>query len=232
MKLFGGITVQEGGIYESIRGMRAEMKMMDYITKNMMRFGQAGYQREIPVKTSFAEYIGSHGVESITDTSPGRFRLTGNPLDMVVRQKGYFQVQHNDSIELTRDGRFKINNEGFLVSLENKKVLSASGEPIQFESIPEKYKDVKVNEDGSIYLYNRAYDKRIFVDKLGIASETGTLLDSAQVSQGYTEDSNVVMHDEAFSLMPIRRNITANKQAFMLQNENKNKLIQMLGRGQ
>lgn len=232
MKLFAGISVQEGGIYDSIRGMRADMKMMDFITQNMMKFGQVGYQRQIPVKTSFAEYIGSHGVEAITDTSPGRFRLTGNPLDLIVAEKGYFQIQGQNSVEMTRDGRFKIDKNGFLVSLDDKKVLSASGETIHFAEIPQDYKDVKVDEDGSIYMYNRAYKQKIFVDKLGVASETGTLLDSAKVQQGYVEDSNVVMSDEAFNILPIRRNITANKQAFMIQNENMNKLIQMLGRGQ
>lgn len=232
MKLFSGITVNEGGLNESIRGMRSEMKLLDLITFNITRFGKVGYQKKIPVKTSFAEFIGSHAVEGITDTSPGRMRLTGNPLDVVIEKSGYFQLEGKDGVKLTRDGRFEIDKDGWLRSLNKEKVLGSDGEPVFFDKIPGDYKDIIIDSDGTINLYNRKYAQKVFVGRLGVASEDGTPVRDVTVRQGVVEESNVVLADEFFNLIPIRRNFEANKQAFMIQNDNLNKLIQMLGRSQ
>lgn len=232
MKLFSGITINESGPNMSIRGMRADMKLYDIITSNITGFNMPGYQKKVPVKTSFAEYIGSHAVEGITDTSPGRMLATGNPLDMVLEENGYFQLQGKDTVNLTRDGRFEINKDGYLVSLGQEHVLGSDGEPIRFKEIPGNYKDIKVDDDGTINLYNRTYNKKFIIGKLGIASEDGTPAKDAKVKQGTIEASNVNLADEFFSMLPIRRNFEANKQAFVLQSENINKLIQVLGRGQ
>lgn len=232
MKLFSGITINESGPNMSIRGMRSGMKLYDIITSNITGFNMPGYQKKVAVKTSFAEYIGSHAVEGITDTSPGRMLSTGNPLDMIIEESGYFQIQGKDTVNLTRDGRFEIDKDGYLVSLAQEKVLGADGEPIHFKEIPGEYKDIKVDDDGTINIYNKTFNKQFIIGKLGIASEDGTPARDAKVKQGIVEASNVNLADEFFSMLPIRRNFEANKQAFVLQNENINKLIQMLGRGQ
>lgn len=232
MKLFSGITVIDDGMNESIRGMRSGMKLLQLITNNITRFGVVGYQKKIPIKTSFAEYIGSHGVDAITDTTPGRMRLTGNPLDFIIETNGYFQVQGKDAIKLIRDGRFEISKDGYLITLDQEKVLGSDGEPIHFEKIPGNFKDIKVDPDGTINLYNKDYPKKIFVGRFSIASEEGTPIKEGVVRQGFVEESNVNLADEFFNMIPIRRNFEANKQAFILQSDNINKLIQMLGRGQ
>ena len=232
MKLFAGITVNEGGMNMSVRAMRSEIKMFQLVTNNITRFGQVGYQKKIPVKTSFAEYIGSHGVDAITDTTPGRMRRTANPLDLILEKSGYFQVKGKETIKLTRDGRFEIDKDGYLVNLDSEKVLGADGEPIKFKTVPGELKDILIDPDGTINIYSRAMNAKIIVGRLGVASEDGTPVREVTVRQGYTEDSNVNLADEFFNILPYRRNFEANRQAFIMQSDNQNKLIQTLGRGQ
>lgn len=230
MKLFGDVIINDGGMNMSIRGMHSELKLLDIITKNISRFGTPGYQKQIAVKTSFSEYIGSHAVEGITDTTPGRMRSSANPLDIIIENRGYFQVKGKNAIKLTRDGRFQLDKEGYLLSLNNEKVLGTDGEPIKFAQIPGDLKDIKVDEDGTINIYNRTYNQKETVGRLGIASEDGIPVRDVVVRQGFIEESNVNLADEFFNILPLRRNYEANKQAFILQNDNINKLLQMLGR--
>lgn len=230
MKIFGGISVSDDAMSESIRGMRSGMKMLNLITNNITRFNQVGYQRKNAVKTSFSEYIGSHGVDAITDTQPGRMTETGNPLDIIIEQEGYFQIQGKNGIKLSRDGRFQIDKDGFLTSLENEKILGNDGEAIRFHQIPGDLKDITVDQDGTINLYNRAYKSKERVGKLGIASQEGLQINDITVAQGFTEASNVNLAQEFFQMLPVRRNFEANKQAFILTSGNVDKLLQMLGR--
>ena len=50
-----------------------------------------------------------------------------------------------------------------------------------------------------------------------------------QVKQGYNEYSNVSLQNEFISMMPIIRNFEANRQIFMIQNQNLQKVISQLG---
>lgn len=232
MKIFGGITVNDSGINSSINSMRSEMKMLEIISDNIAHFGRPGYQRKIATKTSFAEYIGSHAVDSITDTAPGRFRQTGNPLDLIIENKGYFQIKGPKTIKLTRDGRFQFDKEGYLLSLGNEKVLGTDGEAIKFKRMPEDLSDIQISTDGTVCLYNKTYNQKEIIGKISVLNEDGSIASDISVKQGFQEDSNVDLTAEFFNLLPIRRTFDANKQAFMIQNENFSKLIQVLGRGQ
>lgn len=232
MKLFGDVTVNVNGMNGSVLGMYSQMKMLNAISQNIARFGQAGYQKQIPYKTSFAEYLGPFGIDTITDTNPGRMRASGNPLDCALQTKGFFQIQGSKTVRMTRDGRFNLDKNGYLLSLTNETVLGADGEPIKFTKIPGNLKDIKIEPNGGIYIYNRAMSQKEYVGKLSIASEDGTPLREFEVTQGYVEDSNVVLADEFFNMITLRRNFEGNRQAFIIQKENIDKLLQLMGRSQ
>jgi len=232
MKIFGGIVVNDSGMSASINSMRADMKMLDIISDNITHFGAPGYQRQIPIKSSFAEYIGSHAIDTVTDTNPGRIRQTGKPLDLSIENKGYFQIKGQKSIKLTRDGRFQLDKDGNLLNLNNESVLGVDGEPIKFKKIPDELSDIQISSDGSVFLYNRSYNAKEIVGKISVVNEDGSTASDISIKQGYEEASNVDLTSEFFNLLPIRRTFDANKQAFILQNDNFSKLIQVLGRGQ
>ena len=64
---------------------------------------------------------------------------------------------------------------------------------------------------------------------LGVVDSNGVVVMNPQVKQGYNEFSNVALQNEFISMMPVIRNFEANRQIFMIQNQNLQKVISQLG---
>jgi flagellar basal-body rod protein FlgG len=61
--------------------------------------------------------LGSLFASTASNFAPGPQQPTGNPLDIAINGQGFFRVQRPDgSIAFTRDGSFKMNAEGLLVT--------------------------------------------------------------------------------------------------------------------
>ncbi|OGH97429.1 MAG: hypothetical protein A2104_04390 [Candidatus Melainabacteria bacterium GWF2_32_7] len=230
MRLFGGIYFNENGLSNSVRAMHLQTAMLDNINCNITNFGKVGYQRKAPVLSSFAELIGVHALSEVADESVGRLRQSRKPLDIALATEGYFQYMTPNGIKLTRDGRFKIDKNGYLLTLDNFKVLSATGQPIKFDKVPEKLEDIKVDKDGTLTAFDSKEKKFNNVGQLSVVSSDGSITKDINVKQGFTEDSNVTIHTEFFNLVPVRRNFEANRQLYIIQNDELSKTIQELGR--
>lgn len=229
MKINGGIRYCEKGLTTSLRAMHVQSELIGMYNENVIGFDKVGYQRQDPVVSSFTEFLGIHGLSKTTDDKVGRIMMSENPLDLALASKGYFQTQSAEGIKLTRDGRFKVDKDGYLLSLEDENVLSNSGIPIKLPVVPEDLKDVKINAKGGISVLNRKTNKIENVAFLGVVDTNGAIVTDPQVKQGYNEYSNVSLQDEFISMMPIIRNFEANRQIFMIQNQNLQKVISQLG---
>ena len=173
--------------------------------------------------------IGVHGLSKTVDDKVGRIAMSDNPLDIALANKGYFQTQTADGIRLTRDGRFKLDKEGNLLTMEDEQVLSNTGTPIQLPVVPEKLTDIKINSKGLVSVFNKNTNKLENVAFLGVVSADGAIVMDPQVKQGYNEYSNVSLQNEFIGMMPIIRIFEANRQIFMIQNQNLQKVISQLG---
>ena len=218
MRLNGGINYYNNGLTTSIRAMHMQSVLLEMRNENVSGFDKVGYQRKEPIVSSFCEYLGANGLSQTIDDKVGRIGISGNPLDIALANKGYFQVETPNGIKLTRDGRFKISKEGELLSLEDFKVLSDSGVPIKLPSIPQDLKHIKVDRDGKITLYDEKTQKLTLVGRLGVVDTNGMIVTEPNVKQGYNEYSNVALQEEFIKMMPIMKNFDANRQMFMLQN--------------
>lgn len=234
MQINGHVSWQGDGLGISIRSMMTQMSILNIHTDNIANYGVPGYQRKDPVVTSFAEYLGPDAVDKATSTEVGRVRNSGYPLDFALNTEGYFQkVNGQNGVELTRDGRFKLDKDGFLLSLDDKKILSASGSPIQLTYIPQDIeKHFKVSQNGEIKIFDPDKGEIVFSDTIGVASKDGTLTRDVDVRQGHVEDSNVILQKEVVQMMPLRRQFEANRQLFLIQSDALSRTIQELGRAQ
>lgn len=229
-----GYVYANDGLTISVKSMHTQMAMLNVHTDNIANFGIPGYQKKKAVLTSFAEYLGPNAVDTATETEIGRLRRSGNPLDVALNTQGYFQkLSATGAIELTRDGRFHLDKDGFLRALDEKHVLSSAGTPIRFSIIPQDLeKQVKITPSGEVQVYEPRKGNMISMGKLGVANETGVAASEIDVRQGYVEDSNVMLQDEFVAIMPLRRQFEANRQMFILQNDALSRMIQELGRAQ
>jgi len=230
MKIYGGVDMNDGGMISSIRDMYLQSDIMTVINDNVQGFNKVGYQRKVPVVSSFAEYLGPYGLSQNVDEEVGRVKITKNPLDMALATRGYFQVQTPNGVQLTRDGRFSLDKDGYLRTLQNYKVLSKDGNPIKFAQLPEKAEDIKIDKEGIVRYLDKATLTTKEVGKISVVSSEGSRILNPDVKQGYVEESNVALQEELFNLVPVRRNFEANRQLFLIQSDSLAKAIQELGR--
>lgn len=229
MIIRGGINYADGGITASLMAMHLQSQIIAINNENITGFDKIGYQRQEPVVSSFTEFIGVHGLSKSTDDKVGRIAVSANPLDLAITQKGYFQTQDAEGIKITRDGRFKLDNEGNLLTLTDAKVLSNAGMPIQLPFVPEKLEDIKVNAKGEIRVFNHKTLKQEYAGTIGVINTDGQIVTRPEIKQSFNEYSNVSLQEEFITMMPIIRNFEANRQMFMIQNQNLQKVINQLG---
>lgn len=229
MKINAGVKYVENGMTASIRAMQVQSELIGISNENVAGFDKVGYQRKDPVVSSFTEILGVNGISSAVDDTVGRLSITENPLDIAIATKGFFQVESKDGVKLTRDGRFKLDKAGNLLTLDDSKVLANNGSAIKLDVIPEKLKDIVISSKGVVSVFNKNTNKMDKVGTLGIVDAAGAVVMNPEVKQGYNEFSNVSLEKEFLGMMPVIRNFEANRQIFMIQSQNLTKAISQLG---
>ncbi|HCB11899.1 MAG TPA: hypothetical protein DEO94_07215 [Cyanobacteria bacterium UBA11991] len=229
MRINGGIYYNNSGLTNSIRAMHLQSVLLEMRNENVGGVDKIGYQRKEPVVSSFTEFMGVNALSETLDDKVGRIGVSDNPLDIALANKGYFQIETKDGIKLTRDGRFKIGKDGSLLSLEDGAVLSDAGIPIKLPFVPQDLKQVKVDRNGKISLFDDKTHEFKNIARLGVVDANGLVVMDPNVKQGCNEYSNVSLQEEFIKMMPIMKNFDANRQMYMLQNSVLGKAISQLG---
>lgn len=233
-------------LYTAYSGMINEQKRLDIISNNLANSATVGYKEDSVTNQAFKDVLaikirdGSEmyndkaigtmnpGVklgEVYTDYEQGSLRQTGNVYDLAIEGKGFFGVSvtdknGNESIKYTRDGSFKLTQDGYVVDT-NGNHLQGEGGNIQ---IPANAQEVVIGTDGSVYadgtLINRVqitdFEDYNYLEKYGdnlyqtvegaVTKEAAGLL-----QQGYTEQSNVNVVSEMVEMITITRAYEANQ---------------------
>lgn len=229
MQINGGVRFCEQGMKASIRAMHVQGEVLGMINENITGFDKVGFQRREPVVSAFTEYLGINGLSSTIDDQPGRIMTSQNPLDIAMANRGYFQVLTKEGVKITRDGRFKLDKFGNLLDLEDNAVLSDAGMPIRLPVVPENATQVVVNTKGKISVFDKKSNELLDAGYLGIVDSNGMAVLNPDVKQGYNEHSNVVLQNEFMAIKPVVRNFEANRQIFLLESSNLQKVISQLG---
>ncbi len=229
MQINGGVRFCEPGIRAAIRAMHLQSSILEITTDNVNGFDKVGFQRREPVVSSFTEFLGVHGLSTTIDDQPGRIISSGNPLDITIANKGYFQIATPEGVVLTRDGRLKIDREGNLLNLEDNPILSDCGVPIKLSVVPRNPDEVIVNTRGKISVFNPETKKLEECGTIGVVDSNGMAVINPDVKQGFNEYSNVSLQNEFLQVKPVVRNFEANRQIFIMQSNNLQSVISKLG---
>lgn len=221
--------MKDDGLSTAVRGMHLQTEFFRIGSDNIAGASKVGYQGKKAVLSSFAEYLGPYALSEVKDTTPGRIMQTGNPLDLACANETYFQYQTPEGIKLTKDGRFQLDKDGWLRTIEGHKVLSRTGSPIKFQHIPDDLRTIKVNTDGEISILNKLTMEQEPVDTIGVASENGVAVSTADIKQGYVENSNITLQEEYLKLLAPRRTFQACRQMFIIQNSALSQVVSKLG---
>lgn len=121
---------------------------MNAISENLANSATPGYLRNVVVTRQFDKELSERLSFASTDTSAGPLRTTDNPFDFAINGTGFFVVEKNGNLFLTRHGHFAPNADGTLVTTDGQTV-SGEGGPIQVpRDVP--FDSITVNGDGTI----------------------------------------------------------------------------------
>jgi flagellar basal-body rod protein FlgF len=193
------------GIYLAARGMQARMKNLEVVANNLANLNTTGFKEEIPFSMIMNQY-GKVELQQNTDFEQGNLMQTANPLDMAISGNGYFVVQTPNGTELTRNGNFKISDEGYLVDQDGNKVMGNNGAVYLDNLTTAQKKTISISKTGEISLGQDVIDN-LTIAKMNDPQEAprttgvnfsadGVGYQIAQqgdytVRQGYLEESNV-----------------------------------------
>jgi flagellar basal-body rod protein FlgF len=127
----------------SLQSLQADMARLDQISMNLANALTPGYKRGIavqaPISNEFAAYLSNpanYPTESATapsvlfapDARPGTLKSTGQSLDVALAGKGYFEVITDSGPAYTRQGSFRLDARGRLVTGQGYPVMGIAGE--------------------------------------------------------------------------------------------------------
>lgn len=227
-------------------------RAMDVIANNVANVNTTGYKRE---NIAFDTYLSrptttdsfQFSVDSGTyrDAAQGPTLMTGNPLDVTVQGKGYFQVQTEGGIRYTRAGAFQLNSDGEIVTASGEKVLGEGDQPI---ALPTDARDILIGPDGTISALSGAGGAAIqagklrvvkFIDEQALQPVGNNFYQTDQapepdpdsrVVQGAIEQSNVQSITEMTRMIDVSRSYQQVVRMLETEHDRMRNAIQRLGK--
>jgi flagellar basal-body rod protein FlgF len=216
----------ENALLVGLSAQLALRRSMDIVANNVANISTGGFKRENPLFESvLAEvesenrvggrsevaFVRDYGV--LRDLDSGPLEQTGGVLDVAIDGPAYFAIQSENGERYTRDGHFKMDPNGRLVTFKGEPVLGEGGEI----TLPTSARDIKIAADGTISTETGQLGKiRLagFANERELKKEGDNLYSSeapalaaptARVSQGMLERSNVQGVSEMTRMIEIMR---------------------------
>jgi flagellar basal-body rod protein FlgG len=204
----------------------------DLLYQNVRQVGAATSQ-DTDAPSGLALGTGVRVIATEKLYTQGNLVQTGNPLDLAVQGRGFFQVLMPDgTLAYTRDGSFQVNAEGELVTSSGYRVQPGI-------SIPDAAQSISIGTDGtvSVQVAGQSTPTQVgslqlvdFVNPAGLqargenlllesassgAAQTGTpgLDGLGSLAQGSLESSNVNVVEELVNMIETQRAYEMNSKA-------------------
>ncbi len=182
---------------------------------------------------------GSRLLRTAVDFTEGALQETNNPLDLAILGRGFFVVNTPNGVRYTRDGNFKINAEGTLLTADGYEVQGVNGKI----TLP-KYK-VGVNQYGELAVDGKVIDKLKMVnpEKIELLTKEGDNLyaykgeeesleeaKDVEIRQGFLEGSNVDPVKEMVKMIETNRAYESAQRVVRSYDETMGKTVNEVGR--
>ncbi|WP_305043718.1 flagellar basal-body rod protein FlgF [Geoalkalibacter sp.] len=144
------------GVYSALSGARARTQLLDMVGNNLANANTTGYKKDRLAFEALIDGARQRGAakgvnfnrsaEGYTDLRQGTLETTGNPLHVALEGPGFFKIEGQGGTFYTRQGNFRLDAEGFLVSGAGHRVLGANG-PLRLTVEDE----VRIDENGRVW---------------------------------------------------------------------------------
>jgi flagellar basal-body rod protein FlgG len=175
-----------------------------------------------------------------SDLGQGRLSRTENPLDVAISGAGLFQLRAGEEIVYSRQGHFRVAEDGTVVSGQGHVLQQAGGGDLSLQSSA-----VEITEDGTILDAGRPVARiALFAPADGVSLEAsggGTIFAAGSremeevaapaLRQGMVEASNVVLGDEMVAMMAALRQAESGARLVQLYDDLLGRAITTFGGG-
>ena len=240
-------------IYQAASAMMAQMARQLTISTNLSNVDTPGYRQQLSGVNDFREMllnriagadvrlIGSISTavrldQPELDLSQGALVETGRPLDLAITGAAFFTVQTPEGLQYTRDGRFRLDEQRRLVTADGYPVLGEGG-PI---TIPPG--DVWVDPDGTVRVNDQVVGRLLLTEfpadaQLQLVEQNrytsdvaGTPSQTAGVSQGFLEQSNVDITRAITDMLAANRSYALAQRALQLADDSLRLAVNEIGK--
>jgi flagellar basal body rod protein FlgG len=242
-------------IYQAAAAMNANARWQEVVSENLAASSLPGYKKQdISFSAVEAGQLSADPATSLTSmrnwsmpstsTSTnfraGELRPTSNPLDFAIEGAGFFEVQMPDGkTAYTRDGEFKLNAQGQLVTKQGYQVMGDGGQ-LQFD--PANPAPITVSPTGDVSQGGEPKGRLRMVEfpQPELLSQAGAGYFIAQdgtvplpatsgVRQGFLEAANTSSVNEMVNLISSMRMFEANQRVIQSQDERMGRVISEVG---
>lgn len=241
-------------LYVQMQAMQMLSKSQDVTADNLANINTPGFKGNKLFYRMFKEQVNGQEITksvplSQVDLSQGILEPTGNQFDMGINGAGFFKVELDGNTMLTRDGRFHLDGDGYLVNNDGAKVMGESG-PIQLTEYfqnngeggasaqleitkngtiklngnqQDRLQIVTINDPQNLERKGNSYFSAISEDAL---SEEGV----GMIQQGYYEKGNVNPLNEMVDMMQNMQLFETQQRAMKTTDEMLQQVTTRLGR--
>ncbi len=254
------------GFYNSVSGLITLQNEQEVTTNNITNVNNTGYKKRELTKSSFEDVMISNRQKLVdgkyvknnignlnlgvkvndveTIFTQGPLKATEGMTDFAIDGRGFFVAQNGDKEVYTRDGNFKINQQGYLITNDGSQVLginAATGarEPIyigdsKFSLDGENNIDIEgIGPTHKLMTVDFTNDDYKSLEPLGdnYMTKNTPIYDAVvNIRQSFLEASNVDPSAELVKLMEIKRQFETNQKFVKMQDETVQKAATELGR--
>ncbi|MGD8427249.1 MAG: flagellar hook-basal body protein [Balneolaceae bacterium] len=239
---------------QQMQALQMFMRAQEVTANNLANINTPGYKADKLFYRAFTDRLNGQSVSSVEpqqtlSMQQGSFESTDNPFDFAIEGNGFFQVESRDGQQLlTRNGRFKLNAEGYLVDKNGARVQGEAG-PIRLPQLVKSGAlssdtNIDVAKNGTIIIEGKEVGRLniVQVDDMQKLQRRGNSYlavspdavvnagNSSQIMQGYYESGNVNPLTEMVSMTKNMRMFESQQRAMRTTDEMLSQATNRLGK--
>jgi flagellar basal-body rod protein FlgF len=144
----------ENAVFIGLSQQMALKRRLDMTANNLANVNTTAFKSEHPMFEEFLvervnqdsmSYVQDYG--SYRDLREGEFTHTGRPLDLAISGDGYFTIETPEGMRYTRNGSFRLDPDGNIVTINNEALLDENNRKI---TVDLQFQDVTIAPDGTV----------------------------------------------------------------------------------
>jgi len=210
------------GLEIAARIMSDDLYRLNVISQNLANAGTTGYKKEMVVARPFLDYLQKNlpvnmpALSTVVDPRQGALTQTGQALDLAIEGRGFFELQGSEGPLYTRQGSFRLDGRGRLVTPSGAPLMGVGGEIVLNGTQPNIDRQGRVLEGERVVAQLKVVDfgnaRQLTPLGGGLYGATGRpelLTEAFLERQGYLEASNVATLPEMVGLIALARRFEA-----------------------